>query len=324
MKAFDRLLEEDIAAYEGRHDDLIYQAPAFYRLLVNLLDDPRLPGRLRPLVLAAVAYFILPADIIPEGIHGPYGYVDDIYLCAWVANRVLDEVGSEELLESNWDGEAPLIPLLTDILERAQELVGDQEGRILRYIGYEHLVEPFEQEQPEWDQQRANSRSTETMRRIALDALGFQDDDGRFYSYAAEHGLTVNEVVYYLNAYEAGGDAGLRALVAPDILPPAVARHALRTIEKALRERFPGDDFYRLTDEGTAIGVYQIQKRWQTQERYLFPVCQFRRSGNKWHLYWMHKFDAWWPYPLPEKGRKFTLQARLQQLLDDEYGCFWV
>jgi len=26
------LLEEDIAAYEGRHDDLIYQAPAFYRL----------------------------------------------------------------------------------------------------------------------------------------------------------------------------------------------------------------------------------------------------------------------------------------------------
>jgi uncharacterized membrane protein YkvA (DUF1232 family) len=141
MKTFDQLLTEDIATYEGRHDDLIYQAPAFYRLLVRLLDDPALPGRLRPLVLAAVAYFILPSDVIPESIHGPYGYVDDIYLCAYVARQVADEVGSEEILESNWEGEAPLIPLLDDILEREQELVGDQAGRILRYIGYEHLGE---------------------------------------------------------------------------------------------------------------------------------------------------------------------------------------
>jgi hypothetical protein len=35
MKHFDELLQEDIAQYEGRHDDLIYQAPALYRLLVN-------------------------------------------------------------------------------------------------------------------------------------------------------------------------------------------------------------------------------------------------------------------------------------------------
>ena len=33
MKTFDQLLKEDIADYEGRHDDLIYQPPAFYRLL---------------------------------------------------------------------------------------------------------------------------------------------------------------------------------------------------------------------------------------------------------------------------------------------------
>ena len=137
MKPFDQLLQEDIAAYEGRHDDLIYQAPAFYRLLVSLLDDPALPARLRPLVLAAVAYFILPSDVVPEGIHGPYGYVDDIYLCAWVSRRVLDEAGSVELLESNWDGETPVVPLVTDILEREQELIGDQASRIVRYIGYE-------------------------------------------------------------------------------------------------------------------------------------------------------------------------------------------
>jgi len=139
MKTFDQLLEEDIAIYEGRHDDLIYQAPALYRLLTRLLDDPLLPGRLRPLVTAAIAYFILPADIIPEDIHGPYGYVDDIFLCAFVADRVLREMGNEDILVNNWDGEAPIVPLLQDILAQETDLIGDQRERILGYIGYEYL-----------------------------------------------------------------------------------------------------------------------------------------------------------------------------------------
>ena len=61
-------------------------------------------------------------------------------------------------------------------------------------------------------------------------------------------------------------------------------------------------------------------------ESFLFAICQLRLTlaDNHWHLYWMRKFDAWWPYSLPLTGRKFTLRARMQQVLDDEYGCFWV
>jgi len=44
-----------------------------------------------------------------------------------------------------------------------------------------------------------------SMQRIALDALEFADDDEAFHQYATKHRLTVNEVVYYLNAYEYGG-----------------------------------------------------------------------------------------------------------------------
>ena len=126
MKSFDELLEEDIADYEGRHDELIYQAPAFYRLLTRLLDDARLPKRLRPLVLAAIAYFILPVDIIPEELEGPYGYVDDIWLCAFVAERVRQEVGGEEILVENWDGEAPVVELVEELLAE-EELVSEEE-----------------------------------------------------------------------------------------------------------------------------------------------------------------------------------------------------
>ena len=140
MKTFDQLLQEDIALYEGRHDDLIFQAPALYRLLTRLLDDPALPGRLRPLVLAAVAYFILPADVIPEDIEGPYGYIDDLYLCGLVAEETRRATGSDELLLTNWDGEAPLLPLLAELLGASDLLTSEQRERILRYVGFECLV----------------------------------------------------------------------------------------------------------------------------------------------------------------------------------------
>jgi uncharacterized membrane protein YkvA (DUF1232 family) len=141
MKNFDILLEQDIASYEGRHDDLIYQTPALYRLLTRLVDDKRLPGRLRPLIACAIAYFVLPADVIPEEIYGPYGYADDIWLCAWAADCVRRELGGDEILTENWDGEAPLIELLVDILAHETDLIADQRDKILWYTGCDRLVD---------------------------------------------------------------------------------------------------------------------------------------------------------------------------------------
>lgn len=173
----------------------------------------------------------------------------------------------------------------------------------------------------EWNQWQASSRSLETMRQIVQEVTPIIDDDWELEQYAHRHHLTINEIVYYFNAYEYGSDVGLEAIRSPDIIPPDVARQALKTIGKALQDYGP----LRLTDEGTGLGVYQIQQR-ANGDRYLFPVCQFRLTlkDRKWHLYWMRKFDAWWPYPPSQSGRRFTLQARLQQVLVDEDGCFWV
>jgi uncharacterized membrane protein YkvA (DUF1232 family) len=140
MKDFDQLLQEAIGEYEGRHDDLIFQAPALYRLLTHLLDDPRLPPRLRPMVLAAIAYFVLPADIISESLEGPFGYIDDIWLCAFVANHIQQKLG-EDILVANWDGEAPLLQLIKDILTQGESFLGEKKALILQYISYERLVD---------------------------------------------------------------------------------------------------------------------------------------------------------------------------------------
>ena len=175
----------------------------------------------------------------------------------------------------------------------------------------------------EWDQRVADSRSIEMMRRIAQDAMRFDDDSAAFDAYADRHKLTVDEIVYYLNAYEAGGDEGLHALRAPDVIPLEVARRARETIA-AMLEQWSPDLPYRTTEEGTAIGVYEIRQR-RSGDTYLFAICQLRLTVTRmhWHLYWMRSFGAWWPYPLPRQGRKHTLRARMQQVIEDEFGCFW-
>ncbi len=139
MKRFDAMLEQDVSSYDGEFAELIRQAPALYRLMTRLLDDPVLPREMSQLVIAAIAYFILPEDIIPEEKYGPLGYVDDIYLCAFVSDQVLDKVGTDEILTRNWDGSMPVVPLIKEILVREKELLGDKKEHIMQYIGYDEL-----------------------------------------------------------------------------------------------------------------------------------------------------------------------------------------
>jgi len=139
LKRFDAMLEKDISGYEGKFSQLIAEAPALYRMMTKLLDDRALPKEMSPLVIAAIAYFILPEDIIPEDKYGPIGYVDDIYLCAFVANEVAKTSGSPDILTRNWDGNVPIAKLIREILDREKELIEDKKDRIMQYIGYDQL-----------------------------------------------------------------------------------------------------------------------------------------------------------------------------------------
>ena len=139
MKRFDAILEKDISGYDGEFSQLIHQAPALYKMMTRLLDDRALPRSMSPLVIAAIAYFILPEDIIPEEKYGPIGYVDDIYLCAFVANEVAKESASPDILARNWEGKMPVATLVKEILDHEKELIGDKKDSIMQYIGYDQL-----------------------------------------------------------------------------------------------------------------------------------------------------------------------------------------
>lgn len=141
MKDFYDRLKSDIESYEGRHDDFIYLTPSWYRLMTNLLDDSRLPYRLKPLVSCAIAYFIIPADVISEEIYGPYGYIDDIYFCAFVANQILVRTRDPDLLVENWEGEGDILQLIDETLKKEGELIGSNKELILNYTGCSELLE---------------------------------------------------------------------------------------------------------------------------------------------------------------------------------------
>ena len=136
---FDKAIQAEVEGYDGEHAGLIMQAPALYRLLTRLLDDPNLPGRLRPLVILSIAYFILPNDIMPEDLSGAANYVDDIFLAALIADQISRELDDGDILTNNWDGEGDVLALIDAILAQETALIADRRELILWYIGYEYV-----------------------------------------------------------------------------------------------------------------------------------------------------------------------------------------
>ena len=97
---------------EGKGKDYQYLEyllllPDFFYLLIRLLMDERVPFSEKARLGLAIAYFISPIDIIPEGVLGPAGYADDLVLAVWTVNHLLKSVDRNVLIE-NWPSEKDL------------------------------------------------------------------------------------------------------------------------------------------------------------------------------------------------------------------------
>ena len=98
-------------------------APDFFHLLCKVLLDPRVPGREKAKVGGAIAYFMSPLDVVPEGLLGPVGYVDDVVVAAYVLNTVLESAGSEVLRE-HWAGDGDVLEQIRSVIKVADSLLG--------------------------------------------------------------------------------------------------------------------------------------------------------------------------------------------------------
>ena len=81
----------------------IRQLPQYQRLLGGLMMDMRISGIDKVLVGAAIAYILLPLDMIPDFI--PFlGEVDDVYLLVLALQRLVANAG-EAVLAQHWTGD---------------------------------------------------------------------------------------------------------------------------------------------------------------------------------------------------------------------------
>ncbi len=80
FKDFSDTLRENLSSFEGYYASFIDCGLNLFSLLCNILDDKLINTQLRLEISAAIAYYVIPNDVIPEEIYGPYGYIDDIFI----------------------------------------------------------------------------------------------------------------------------------------------------------------------------------------------------------------------------------------------------
>jgi len=118
-----REIREFLDKKNFEYGHLLLLAPDFFYLMVQLILDKRTPNEKKLRLGLAVAYFIMPLDIIPEVIFGPLGYMDDLAIAAYVLNDFIN-YGDITLVEEHWPGEGDVLKSIQNILMVADNYFG--------------------------------------------------------------------------------------------------------------------------------------------------------------------------------------------------------
>ena len=81
----------------------IRQLPQYLRLLGGLITDPRVAMLDKLLVAGAMAYIVMPIDLIPDFIPF-FGEIDDLYLLVLALQRLISNAGRSVLVQ-HWVGD---------------------------------------------------------------------------------------------------------------------------------------------------------------------------------------------------------------------------
>jgi uncharacterized membrane protein YkvA (DUF1232 family) len=108
---------------ENKWADYILAAPDLFHLLCKLTTDREIPSNKKIKLVAGIAYFISPIDLLPEMFLGPVGYLDDIAVAAFILNDLINEV-DPQIVKKHWAGEQDVLVLIKTILANADKMIG--------------------------------------------------------------------------------------------------------------------------------------------------------------------------------------------------------
>lgn len=119
----------------GKTAEFLLLVPDVFILLWRLTTDSRVNSKDKILLGSAVAYYVMPFDLIPEAIVGPIGYLDDLVFGVFVLNKILGSVDAS-IVREHWSGSEDVLDSIQRVLNSAESLIGkDLAGKIKKMMG---------------------------------------------------------------------------------------------------------------------------------------------------------------------------------------------
>src|SRR5690349_5357349 len=140
LSFYDRLREKIVTAVEKKRDRrggkltegtvrALLLVPDVFILLVRLALDKDVPKSTRAMIGGALAYFLLPIDLLPEMILGGVGFMDDLVLGTAVLAQAFGG-DLEPYARKHWSGSEDLRVVLQDITTtRSEEHTSELQSR---------------------------------------------------------------------------------------------------------------------------------------------------------------------------------------------------
>lgn len=120
FETFTDTLKKNIAGYHELHSDILKYVPQFFELFQSISAKRDLDADTKKLVYSVVSYFVLPYDVIPEDKFGALGYIDDLYLCAYVVNSLKSNEEKRKLIKGCWKEKEDIFELATHVLKKIE------------------------------------------------------------------------------------------------------------------------------------------------------------------------------------------------------------
>ena len=129
MEPKNKLNRAEKRELRGRMGNFLMFLPNMVRLLGRLLKDVRVPTAEKALFVAAIVYFVMPVDLIPD-IFPFIGQVDDIYVIALTLLRLVNRT-DERIVREHWSGGGDIVSLADSIASIAPMLLPKRVSRVL-------------------------------------------------------------------------------------------------------------------------------------------------------------------------------------------------
>lgn len=128
---------EELEDFRSSGEDIsdIKYIPDFFKLLSDMLDRDEVDKDARLLINAALGYFVSPDDVLPDDVYGPKGYMDDIFVCTFVLQKLYLQYST--LMRQLWNNEEELKTAIENTYSSSKRYLEEQNliERIIRYCG---------------------------------------------------------------------------------------------------------------------------------------------------------------------------------------------